>query len=158
MGMPHIVLDSVSFTPVLVFSCCLQVAALSNLRSLTVSGVMYSGDSMASLTRLTSLRHAKFDTCELPDSLPELTGLQVLQICGLDLLSEDVVASLDSTLPQICQLTQLTGLWLEGMPTVFVVPQSLATLSRLQWLVIDRCTTEEEEAEPWWGPPWEKPP
>ncbi len=77
------------------------MGALTNLRSLELNDVSYSPASMASLTSLTSLQHACFDGCELPDSLERLTGLQVLQIS--DANSDDVALtdSLDSALRQL---------------------------------------------------------
>ena len=98
---------------------------------------------MASLTRLTSLQHAEFSSCQLPGSLSELTGLlQVLDISHPYGEAAAVAASLHAALQQ---LTQLTGLRLFGLPAAAVAPPSLAALSRLQWLYLEEWDEPQEQ-------------
>ncbi|EFN50953.1 hypothetical protein CHLNCDRAFT_141640 [Chlorella variabilis] len=108
-----------------------QVAALSNLRSLHLLCVGYRS---ANLRQLASLHHAAFTGCHLPDSLSELTQLQVLEVCSPDSPADAVASSLGGALRR---LTQLTGLWLEELPAAAVDLALLAPLSRLQWLYLE---------------------
>ena len=83
---------------------------------------------MASLRHLTSLQHASFEYCELPDSLSELTQLEVLKVVNPRGEASAAAASLDGALRR---LTQLTGLWLDGMPAAAVGLALLAPLAHL---------------------------
>ena len=123
---------------------CLQVATLANLRSLQFSRVGYHSASMTSLRQLTSLRHAAFSHCHLPDSLSELTQLEVLEVRSPEGPADAVASSLGGALQH---LTQLTGLWLDDMPAAAVGLASLAPLGRLQWLYLGlRDPADEAEA------------
>ena len=113
----------------------LQVAALSNLRSLHLLCVGYRS---ANLRQLASLHHAAFTGCHLPDSLSEL---QVLEVCSPDSPADAVASSLGGALRR---LTQLTGLWLEELPAAAVDLALLAPLSRLQWLYLELGDSADE--------------
>lgn len=111
----------------------LAAASLSNLRSLQFFSVGYTSASMAGLTQLSALQHAAFEACELPSTLAEMTGLEVLEIdCRMEPAGA-FTASLDSAL---AQLTQLTGLCLDWMPAASAALPSLAALSQLNWLYL----------------------
>ena len=133
----------------------MQVAALTNLRSLVLEDINYSTASMASLTRLSALQHATFSGCMIPGSLPQLTGLQVLQFCCPPYQS-DTSAQSCTLAASLQQLTQLMGLWLAEMPAE-IGWSSFAALNRLQWLYVDVWGSMEDDFDselP--GGPWQR--
>lgn len=112
-------------------SAPLQVALLSNLRSLYLPNCEFSSDSMVPLSRLTALTRLNtwMPLMPPPASLAALTALRTMQlaICGEEAAD---ASELDAVLPHLQQLTHLSVASIEG------VPAACASLPQLQHLFL----------------------
>ena len=136
---------------------CVQVAALTNLRQLTLNFADYGSDGYAPLTALRSLRGLWLaNVCWLPANLSQLTWLESLTVDDeAELLQQDPEhgALLRAALPHLTWLRHLT---LHSVLELKSPPAALAGLSQLHTFIwLDRRAPPAADAAlpagPWLG-------
>ena len=134
----------------------MQIAALTNLRQLTLSDFEYDSDAFELLSELPSLRRLRLQGGNnLPANLSQLTWLKSLTICDDNRRLKREAEPSAVLLAALPHLTGLTYLALDSMEGVDCPPGELAGLSRLHtffWLNASSPPTDAVlPAGPWLG-------
>ena len=114
----------------------MQIAALTNLRHLTLSDFEYDSDAFALLSALPSLRRLRLQGGNnLPANLSQLTWLESLTICDDNRMLKGEPEPSAVLLAALPHLTGLTYLALDSMEGVDCPPGELAGLGRLHTFI-----------------------
>jgi hypothetical protein len=134
----------------------MQIAALTNLRHLTLSDFEYDSDAFALLSALPSLRRLRLQGGNnLPANLSQLTWLESLTICDDNRMLKGEPEPSAVLLAALPHLTGLTYLALDSMEGVDCPPGELAGLGRLHTFIwLDPSSPPADAvlpAGPWLG-------